>query len=517
MVLPQPAGSPLTPETGEHRARSPYHPDMNLTRRIVLAVLATIVVLIAVIAYRTATYTQPTSSPAAPVELAPVVRIDSALAAQHLAAAVRFRTVSHQRAKDNDWAEWDRLHAWIAATYPAAHAAMSREVVAGHTLVYTWRGMDPSLPPIVLMAHHDVVPVTPGTEQDWSHPPFDGAIADGAVWGRGSVDDKGSLIGLFEGIESLAAGGFVPRRTVYVVSGHDEEAGGTGAHAAAQLLNSRGVHAEFVLDEGLAVIADFPLLGRPVALIGVAEKGYATLKVTAPAQGGHSSAPPPETGVEVLARAVLAITGKAFPLEFKGPAADMVRALAPDAPLLVRVAVANEWLFRPLLVRQIAATPAGAATLHTTIAPTMLRGSPKENVLPQAATAWINYRIAPGVTAEDVMRRAKDATSDLGVKLAWEGPAYDPSPVSSSTSTAYRVMAELAAGAERTPVAPGLVTATTDSRHMAGLAQDVYRFQPIVASIGELQMIHGTNEHMTLDNVRRTAEFYARLIATVAH
>ncbi len=489
---------------------------MSVARRVFLILLVVITALVAVVAYRTATYTSLPGDLASPVELAPAVPIDGALAAKHLAEAVRFRTVSHQDAEANDWAEWDRMHAWLAATYPAAHAAMTRELVAGHTLVYTWRGSDPSLEPIILMAHHDVVPVTPGTEQDWSHPPFDGVIADGAVWGRGAVDDKGSLTGLFEGIESLVANGFVPRRTVYVVSGHDEEAGGTGAHAAAQLLQARGVHAEFVLDEGLAVIADFPLLGRPVALLGIAEKGYATLQVTAPAAGGHSSAPPPETGVEVLARAVLAITGDPFPLEFKGPAADMVRALAPDAPLLVRVAVANEWLFRPLLVRQIAATAAGAATLHTTIAPTMLRGSPKENVLPQDATAWINYRIAPGMTADEVMQRALAATSGLGVKLAWEGPAYDPSPVSSSTSTAYRVMAEIAAGDERTPVAPGLVTATTDSRHMTGLATDIYRFQPIVASIGDLQMIHGTNEHMTTDNMRRTAEFYARLVATVA-
>ena len=488
---------------------------MSLPRRVLVVLLVVIAALVAVIAYRTATYTPPTGERATPVDLAPVVRIDATLAARHLAEAVRFRTVSHQDAQDNDWTEWDRLHAWLAATYPAVHAAMTREVVAGHTLVYTWRGVDPSLPPIVLLAHHDVVPVTHGTEQDWTHPPFDGVIADGAVWGRGSIDDKGSLIGLFEGVESLVTAGFVPRRTVYIVSGHDEEAGGTGAHAAAQLLKARGVHAEFVLDEGLAVISDFPLLGRPVALIGVAEKGYATLRVTAPAKGGHSSAPPPETGVEVLAKAVLAITSKAFPLEFEGPAADMVRALAPEAPLLVRVAVANEWLFGELLARQIGSTAVGAATLHTTIAPTMLRGSPKENVLPQDATAWINYRIAPGTTADDVMRRAADATQGLDVTLAWEGPAYDPSPVSSSTSQAYRVMAELAAGEARTPVAPGLVTATTDSRHLAGLAQDIYRFQPIVASIGELQMIHGTNEHMTTDNLRRTAEFYGRLVATV--
>jgi carboxypeptidase PM20D1 len=266
----------------------------------------------------------------------------------------------------------------------------------------------------------------------------------------------------------------------------------------------------------MLIVDDFPLLGRPVALIGVGEKGYATLKVTALAQGGHSSAPPPETGVEALAKAVLAITGKPFPLEFDGPAADMVRALAPEASPLVRMAVANEWLFRPLLVRQLASTPAGAATLHTTIAPTMLRGSPKENVLPQDATAWINYRIAPGTTAAEVMQRATEATRGLDVKLAWEGTAYDPPPVSSSSSSSYGVLAALAKGDEGFAVAPALVTATTDSRYMTGLADNVYRFAPIVATLDELKMIHGTNERMTFDNLRRTAEFYGRLIATTA-
>jgi carboxypeptidase PM20D1 len=203
-------------------------------------------------------------------------------------------------------------------------------------------------------------------------------------------------------------------------------------------------------------------------------------------------------------------------MEFDGPAADMVRALAPDAAPLVRVAVANEWLFRPLLVRQVASTPAGAASLHTTIAPTMLRGSPKENVLPQDATAWINYRIAPGNTAADIMRRAKDATQGLPVELAWEGIAYDPPPVSPIDSRAYRVLAALARGEHDLPVAPGLVTATTDSRYMTALTDNIYRFAPVAATLDELKMIHGTNERMTLDNLRGTVEFYGRLIATTA-
>ncbi|HET7201861.1 MAG TPA: M20 family peptidase [Steroidobacteraceae bacterium] len=488
---------------------------MRLALRIVLAVIATLVLVTAIVIVRTVTYRAP--SPAtSDVELASAPPIDLARAASHLAEAVRILTISHQDAAANDPREWDRLHGWLQSTYPVAHAAMSRTVVAGHSLVYTWRGSDRSLPAIILMAHQDVVPVTPGTEGDWKHPPYGGIVADGAVWGRGTVDDKGSLVATFEAVEALASAGFVPRRTLIVVSGHDEEAGGTGAQAAAQWLQSQGVRAEFALDEGLAVVADLPIVSQPAALIGVAEKGYATLRVTAPAKGGHSSAPPRETGVETLARAVLAITGRPFPLEFEGPAADMVRDLAPRAGWPVRMAVANEWLFRPLLVRQLASTPAGAASLHTTIAPTMLRGSPKENVLPQDAAAWINYRIAPQDTAARVMDRARQATQGLDVRLEWVGPAYDPSPVSSSTSDAYRLLAALASEEGTRPVAPALVNATTDSRHMRELAADVYRFQPIVASLRDFEMVHGTNEHMTLDNLRRLCEFYARLIATGA-
>jgi carboxypeptidase PM20D1 len=488
---------------------------MTTLRRIVLGLLLVLAGLVAVVAVRTWTYRAP--SPVALVELARAPAIDVERATTRLVEAVRLRTVSHQAAADDDVGEWDKLHAWLQSTYPAAHAAMAREVIADHTLVYTWTGSDPSLPAVILMAHQDVVPVTPGTEGDWKHPPFDGAVAEGAIWGRGALDDKGSLVALFESLDALAASGFVPRRTVILVSGHDEEAGGSGARAAAQYLRERNVRAEFVLDEGYAVIDGLSMVAQPVALIGVGEKGYATLKVTALAPGGHSSAPPKETAVETLARAVLAITGAPFPLEFSGPAADMVRNLAPHAKTTVRMAVANEWLFRPLLVRELAGTPTGAASLHTTIAPTMLRGSPKENVLPQDATAWINYRIAPQDTAADVMARARRATEGLGVKLEWEGGvAYDPAPVSSTQSAAYRLLATLASIGGRMPVAPGLVTATTDSRHMVGVATDIYRFQPIVVALDELPMIHGTNEHLTVENLRRLCEFYAQLIATVA-
>jgi carboxypeptidase PM20D1 len=180
------------------------------------------------------------------------------------------------------------------------------------------------------------------------------------------------------------------------------------------------------------------------------------------------------------------------------------------------MAVANSWLFEPLLNSQIAATPSGAATLHTTIAPTMLQGSPKENVLPQDATAWINYRVAPGDTVDDVMARAKDATRGLNVKLSWTTKADNPSPVSSTSSEGWKTIAALASEGGKVPVAPALVTAATDSHSLIPVSSDIYRYQALAASIRDMEMIHGTNEHMTLDNLARMVGFYERLVATAA-
>jgi carboxypeptidase PM20D1 len=253
-----------------------------------------------------------------------------------------------------------------------------------------------------------------------------------------------------------------------------------------------------------------------VALIGIAEKGYGTLVVTAKAKGGHSSVPPRETGVVTLAKAVVAIAGKPFPMKFQGPGADMLRALAPRASLPVKIAVANEWLLAPVIAGQIGATPSGAAMLHTTIAPTMLKGSPKENVLPQDAAAWINYRIAPGDTAASVMARARAATQGLPVTLAWAKTPDEASAVSSTSSDGWKILAAVAGETAHAPVAPGLVVAGTDSRYLQPVARDIYRFQPMVASLSDTGMIHGTNEHMTLANLARMTGFYARLIATAA-
>jgi carboxypeptidase PM20D1 len=484
---------------------------LGLTAFIVIAAGA------ALAGYRYATFAATGIGVGKGIVVAAAPPFDSAQAAANLSAAIRLRTISHQDPAQNDLTQWAALQSWLQQTYPAAHRAMRRELVATRTLVYTWQGSDPALKPVILMAHQDVVPVTPGTEKDWQQDPFSGAIAGGFVWGRGAVDDKGSLITLFEALDALARSGFKPKRTIYLVSGHDEEAGGTGAVAAAALLASRGVTAQFALDEGGIFALDAPILNGSAAMIGIAEKGYATLKVTAKAQGGHSSMPPPETGVVNLAKAVLAINAAPFAMELRGPAAKMLDALAVRSSGLTKLAVANQWLFGGMVTRKVASSPSGAAALHTTIAPTMLTGSPKENVLPQTATALINYRIAPWNTSDQIMQRAKEATKGQPVSLSWVKPPLEPSKTSSANSPGWNIIAAsaIATSPGITP-APYLVVGGTDGRAMQNVSDDVYRLLPFSLALKDTAMLHGTNERVSIANINRAINFYARLIATSA-
>ncbi len=452
----------------------------------------------------------------APVELALAVQIDANRAAQHLSEAIRFQTVSHQNPADDDQSAWLGLRAWLINTYPKFHAIAKREELPNGALLYTWSGTDPGLPPIILMAHQDVVPVAKDAESLWKAPPFSGAIMDGAVWGRGSIDDKGSLIALMEAVETLAEKGTTPKRTVMIVSGQDEEVGGTGATAVAALLEQRGIKAEFVLDEGLVVLGQHPLSGTPAALVAVTEKGYATLRLTARAAGGHSSSPPPNTAVGSLAKGIVNITAHPFPMTLKGPMLEGLLQIAPQADFVTRMAVVNAWLFEPLIIKAASKAPSAAAGLHTTIAPTMLEGSPKDNVLPSAAIARINYRLSPEDSVDSVFERAREAVKGLDIDLQWEPGASGASAVSSTGSLGYRTIAALNQEIFSAPSAPSVMIGGTDGRKLEPVAKDVYRFLPVELSLTDTAMYHGQNEHISIDSLAKASGFYARLIATTA-
>ena len=437
-----------------------------------------------------------------------VPTLDPAAAVAHLSAALRFETISYDDRTDAP--AFESFRTWLAETYPRFHASAQRTVVAGGTLVYEWTGRDRSLQPIVIMAHQDVVPV-PEPER-WTHPPFSGAIADGYVWGRGALDDKSSLIAIMEAAESLVAAGHVPERSVVFVFGHDEESGGAGARAAAQSLAGHGVRAEFVLDEGGLSISDTPLTNKPMTLIGIAEKGILSLQLEVKVAGGHSNAPGERTAVDVLAKALVAIRDNSFEPRYAGVTQAMLDAMAPHTPPVTRAAIANSWLFEPLLLRELSATPQGAALLQTTIAPTMLQGSPKQNVLPSVATATINLRILPGESIEAVIAHIHEAIGDLPVTVKPVGPRAEPSPIASMQSPGYRLIAGLATSTFEAPIAPLLMIGATDSRHMSVLSTNIYRFTPVQLGTGDTARIHGIDERISIENLSRMLDFYQQVL-----
>jgi carboxypeptidase PM20D1 len=454
---------------------------------------------------------QLTVEPAAPIAVA-------AGAPERLAAALRIATVSLQDRAQIDPAPFFALHRLLAESFPAAHRVLEREVVNERSLLYRWPGRDGALAPDLFMAHLDVVPVEPN--RAWTHAPFAGEIADGFVWGRGALDDKGSLMALFEAVESLAAAGWQPARTLYIALGQDEEIGGAeGNVRIAARLAERGVHLEAVFDEGTPITTGIVEgVAAPVAGVAVSEKGYLTLELTVAAAGGHSSMPPPATAVGILAAAIARLETHPFPPRLDGATRRMLETLAPEMPFGRRLALANLWLLGPLIARQLTRTNAGNALVRTTLAPTMLEGSQKENVLPLRARGVVNLRILPGEDVAGTIALVRSVIADERVKIATVPPTLsEPARLSSDGSRAWRVLSRTLR--QRLPgvlVTPALMVGASDSRHYLAIADDVYRFLPFVLTREDLQRPHGTDERVRVEDYLRAIQVYTQLVRDAA-
>lgn len=489
---------------------------MKLLRAIVLLAVAVAVVLAGILLFNVVRHSSRQLQVAA-VTKAPV---NTDAAAARLAEAIRFPTISNALNPDQDADALHGLQAHIAASFPAVHAAMTREIVGGHSLLYTWQGSDPGLKPIALLAHQDVVPIAPGTEKDWQQPPFKGVVADGYVWGRGSWDDKGNLYAILEAAEQLAQRGFRPKRTIYFAFGHDEEVTGQrGAKAIAALLASRGVRLDFVLDEGL-LITDGILKGldKPLALIGVAEKGYATLVLTAHGTPGHSSMPPHDTAIGMMSAALTHLEDNKLPMAIRGTVAEMFDTIAPEMTGFNRVVLSNLWLFKPLLLREFEKSGAMEATVRTTTALTVFKAGEQDNVLPGNAEATVNFRLLPGDTQAGIVEHTRRAINNDKISIAPASGNTDPPGVTGTDSASYRALnRSIREVFPDVLVSPGLMVAATDSRHYTEIADNIFRFSPVRATSEDLKRFHGTNERLSVDNYADMIRFYRRLIENTAN
>jgi len=454
---------------------------------------------------------QLTGVPAAPaVAVAP----DSALA--HLARALRIATVSRTRYADTDTVPFDQLQAYLVRTFPLLHQRLKHQTVSHYALLYEWPGTNPALKPLLLLAHQDVVPVLPGTEAQWTRPPFGGQVAAGYLYGRGALDDKLNVVGQLEAVEYLLRTGFKPARTVLLAFGHDEETLGLrGATALAALIQKRYPAVEMVLDEGGLVKTDGVAgLVQPVALVGVSEKGYLTLEVSARGPEGHSSMPPALTSVGRVAGAVARLEAQPFPARLDGGLSGLLTYLAPAVPFGKRLVFANQWLFGSLIKKTLAATPSGNAALRTTTAPTIMRGGDKDNVLPDRATATINFRLLPGDSVGAVIRRVRAIIDDPQVQVHVVGTGRDAAPISGTDNAAFAALHRTIKSVfPEALVAPYVGVSATDARTYARLCpQATYRFTPVLMDQAAIESLHGTNERLRPGAYQQLIQFYAALI-----
>lgn len=489
-----------------------------MIKKIFLGLLLLLLVLVAAVAANTLRK----GSRQLDVPPLAVLAVDEQGAANRLGEAVRLRTVSSREDAALNADQFQQLHALLHERFPKAHAALKRELVGGLSLLYTWPGSRPELPAILLLAHQDVVPIAPGTEGDWAEPPFSGAVKDGFVWGRGSWDDKGNLMAQLEAVEMLLASGFQPERTVYLAYGADEEVSGVrGAMQMAALLKERGVHLDFVLDEGLLVLDGIlPGLSKPAALIGVAEKGYMSVALSVSATPGHSSMPPRHgtSAIAMMSTALQQLEDKQLPAGIRGVAGEMFDTIAPEMSGFSRVALSNLWLFGPLVQKQLEAAPSTNAMLRTTTALTIVNAGNKENVLPGRAEATVNFRLLPGDTQAQVLGHVKSelaqAVGEGKVEVSVVPGAKEASKVAPTASGPYRLLnktiREVFPG---TLVAPGLMVAATDSVHYEALSDHVFKFSPVRANAEDLKRFHGTNERLSTSNYAEAIRFYHRLVS----
>ncbi|KAF2073067.1 hypothetical protein CYY_005622 [Polysphondylium violaceum] len=435
--------------------------------------------------------------------------------ANRLSKAIQFKTISFGENKEFDHYEQEflKFHSFLKQTFPKVYSNLEFNIINGYSLLYHWKGSDSSLNPVVLSGHIDVVPIS--NLDLWTHQPFDGTIADGYIWGRGAMDDKQSVMAILEAAEELLGQGFKPSRSLYFAFGHDEELGGAqGAQFIAQHLREKGVKKiEYLLDEGLPILLPpvFPGISRPIASIGVSEKGAMNVELSIDIVGGHSSMPGRETAIGLLARAVARLEQNPVKHSTKETSL-LFDFVGREASLPFRFLFSNLWFFEPIISRVLAGKPSLDSLQRTTTAITMFNAGNKANVLPHSASALVNFRILPSDGIDNVVKHVIDTINDPRIKVNITSRT-EPAPVSPVTAPSFTLLqSTLLQEFPDVIVAPTIMVANTDTRWYWEFTSNIYRFCPMLIQNSDLTRFHGIDERISTKNYHQLVDFYYHLI-----
>jgi carboxypeptidase PM20D1 len=441
------------------------------------------------------------------------VSLNENSAIETLSEAIQFQTISYQDRSKMDMAEFDSFLSFLDKSFPKVYQNLELEKVNDYALIFIWKGSNPEKPPVGFTSHYDVVPVLKGTEENWEHPPFSGTIADGKIWGRGTLDDKIGVIGILQAAEHLLSEGYQPERDIYFMFGFDEEIGGDeGASKIVSILNERGINFDFVLDEGGAIVENMvPGVDKPVGVVGISEKGSATAELTIEGSGGHSSQPRNRTNIGRIASAISKLEETQFPADLQGPGEDLFEFVAPEMSFGMKYVFANKLIFEPVIESILLQQPASAALIRTTIAPTIFQAGEQYNALPEKAEAIINLRLMPGDSLGEVKNYIEETIDDDQIIVTIEGS--EASGVSSVDSWHFKAIQQGARNVYQDAViAPYLMFAGSDAKHYDSISENTYRFLPVQLTSEDLNRMHGTDEHIGIDNYLNAIRFYMEII-----
>lgn len=440
----------------------------------------------------------------------------------HLSEAIRIPTIASKTFEEMNWEPFDEFHAFLRKSYPLIHEKLTLEEPVRGSLLYRWKGKRDDLDPIALLSHQDVVPISEGTWDDWTYPPFSGEDDGEFIWGRGALDMKNHLIAVMESVEALLEEGFEPERDVYICLGHNEEVMSSEYSGAIVMCNyfaEKGIHLDCVIDEGGAIL---PLsikgvIDAQLAGIGVAEKGYADFEVSVNAKGGHSSQPPKHSAIGELAKVIQDIENH----QFKAKLSPMMMELFDDVgrrmsyPL--RLVMCNLPLLKPAITKVMTLIPPAASMVRTTTGVTMASGSPAPNVLPQKATVNVNFRMYPGQTVEDVEQHLKKVIRNKNAEIVCMPGWKNPSKISPTDSRCFNALREICSRMNpKSIVAPYLVMGGTDACHYEAVCENIYRYSPFLVDVNLLLCTHGTNERIPISSLSEGLRFFKIYIRTLS-
>lgn len=483
-------------------------------KKFLLFLLGIFLLLILIISINTIRFTSKQLNPAS----AKSNFIIDTLAINHLSTSIRIRSISYDDDSLTNYLFFDSLNTFLRTNYPLVFSKLNLQVINNHSLLFHWKGSAPNKKPVILYAHLDVVPADEGDSSQWEHPPFNGKTDSEFIYGRGAIDDKGSVIAILESAEKLISENFIPSRDIYIAFGHDEEAGGEqGAQKIAQELEKQGVKAEFLLDEGGLVAIDMvPFVKSPVALVFTSEKGYLTLELSVKSNGGHSSFPPIDPPIEILTAAIQKIHNHPFDKRMTESVSDFMDYVGPEMKLPFKALFANRWLFSSVIFNEYEKIPSANAMISTTAVTTIINGGTKENVIPSEVKAKINFRLLPGDSSVSVLRRVKELISDERISISISGVAEEASEVSSAKSEGFKLLNGVISKIYPDAiVAPSLLIAQTDSRHFKNVTENIFRFIPIRMDDKILDSMHGTNEKIGKHDFMESIAFYRLLMEKI--